>query len=245
MNSFHVKIPYHRTIPPQTFNAHVADNKMNNPFEDAQIAARYEDWYSGFGLYADRLEKELLEHLLITLPSGQTILEVGCGTGRFTRWFAEQGLGTLGLDVSLPMLDEAQRLGGARFVRGDAAALPFDDSEFDLVALITALEFVEDPELVLAEAVRVARRGLLLGVLNQHSWLAVYRQASRSAVWRVARFFSVSDLEHLVSRAAGPRLQSVCWRTTLWPLPFLGHLPLPWGAFIGLAAGLTDVRENL
>lgn len=151
---------------------------MTNPFENTQIAAHYEDWYTGFGLYADRLEKELLAHLLNNWPSKQTVLEVGCGTARFTRWFADQGQSVVGLDISKPMLDEAKRLGGARFVEGDAKALPFHDSEFDLVVLITALEFVNEPEQALAEAVRVARRGLLLGVLNRQSWLALYRRAS-------------------------------------------------------------------
>lgn len=225
--------------------AEVSAMNMANPFDDAKLAASYEDWYAGFGLYADQQEKALLSHLLQTWSQRRTILEVGCGTGRFTRWFEQQGLSVVGLDSSGAMLAEARSLGVGNLVRGYAEALPFDNSTFDIVALITALEFVESPEQALAEAVRVARRGLLLGVLNRHSWLAVWRRASSSTLWRAGRFFSVDDLKQLVARVCDARLQSISWQTTIWPLPIWGQLSLPWGAFIGLAVGLAEVGEEL
>jgi SAM-dependent methyltransferase len=204
------------------------------------LARHYEAWYAGKGRRADTLEKELLGKLLRLFPRARSAVEVGCGTGHFTRWMAEKGLDAVGVDISEPMLNEARRLGGARYLLGDAHALPFPDRSCDVTALITTLEFVADPARALAEAVRVARQGVLLGVLNRWSLLTVrYRFAGKS-MWRSARFFGPGELVELVRRAAGRRIVTVEWRTTLWPIPGVRELPLPWGGFIGMAVQLRE-----
>ena len=215
-------------------------SRAGNPFVDPAIASRYEDWYTGPGRRADSLEKDLLEKLLRAFPGARSVLEVGCGTGHFTRWLAERGLNATGVDVSQPMLAEARRHGGgSHYVEGDALALPVADRSYDVVALITALEFVPDPGRVLAEAVRVARVGILLGVLNRWSLLALRHRYAGKAVWRAARFFGPWELALLVRQAAGQRAGAITWRTTLWLLPGVADLPLPWGGFIGMAVQLT------
>jgi ubiquinone/menaquinone biosynthesis C-methylase UbiE len=123
-----------------------------NPFDDMSVAAGYEAWYSTVGRRADRLEKALLKELLARFPAAETILEVGCGTGHFTRWFETQGLRAVGLDLSSAMLSEARQHERPMYVEGDAYRLPFSDRSFDTVALITILEFLQDPMLVLKEA---------------------------------------------------------------------------------------------
>jgi len=215
-------------------------NHAPNPFDDPALARRYEDWYAGKGRRADVLEKELLGELLRLFPNARSVLEVGCGTGHFTRWMAEKGLDAVGVDISEPMLNEARRLGGPKYLPGDAHALPFADRSFDLTALITTLEFVADPARALAEAVRVARQGVLLGVLNQWSLLAAGYRFSGKAMWRSARFFGPGELAKLARLAAGRGAAAVVWRTTLWPIPGVRDLPLPWGGFIGMAMRLQE-----
>jgi SAM-dependent methyltransferase len=207
---------------------------LANPFTNPAIVAGYEAWYETSGRRADRLEKALLKRLLAGFSRARTLLEVGCGTGHFTRWFGEQGLQAIGLDLSPPMLTEAVRLGSPPYVQGDALALPFRAGAFDLVALITTLEFVTDPVQALREATRVARHGLILGVLNRQSLLAWRRKRSGEPLWQEARFFTPTELVHLA--AAGKRVKIV-WRTTLWPV-WPGQLPLPWGGFIGMAVSI-------
>ena len=167
---------------------------MSNPFEDEALVRGYEDWYEGRGRRADLLEKRLLTHLLSDFPEAKTVLEVGCGSGHFTRWFAEQGFHVVGLDNSEAMLAEARKRNGVSYVAGDALALPFDDRSFDVVVFITTLEFVADPERALSETARVASKGLLLGVLNRYSLLAVKRKVSAKPPWREAQFFSPGQL---------------------------------------------------
>jgi SAM-dependent methyltransferase len=179
----------------------------------------------------------LLKRLLAGCPQASTILEVGCGTGHFTRWFAEQGLQARGLDLSRPMLTEAARLGSPLCVRGDALALPFSTGAFDLVGLITALEFLPEPVQALAEGLRVARQGLILGVLNRQSLLGWKLKREGGPIWGVARFFTPAELSGLVHRAANGTPVEIAWRTTLWPV-WPGMLPLSWGGFTGMTVML-------
>jgi SAM-dependent methyltransferase len=210
-----------------------------NPFDDPALAGRYEAWYAGKGRRADVLEKELLGQLLDRFPDARSVLEVGCGTGHFTRWLAERGLDAVGVDISERMLEEARRRGGPRYLHGDALSLPFADRSIDVTALITTLEFLPDPPRALAEAVRVARQGVLLGVLNRWSLLALRYRLSGKAMWRSARFFGPWELARMARDAAGRRTRTVHWRTTLWPIPGARDLPLPWGGFIGMAVQLN------
>lgn len=207
---------------------------------DEQIAPYYESWFATEeGQRADRLEKALLGRLRQRLEPPGTVLEVGCGTGHFSRWLSGWADQVVGLDHSAAMLAEARARGGGPYLLGDALALPFADKAFDLVALITVLEFISRPTAALAEAWRVARRGLLLGVLNRVSPIAWVRRIQglfSPTLYDGARFYSPEELSELAQRSAG-RPVGVSWATTLWPrwLPLEGSA-LPWGAFIGLAA---------
>ncbi|HEY7870521.1 MAG TPA: class I SAM-dependent methyltransferase [Methylomirabilota bacterium] len=61
-------------------------------------AAGYERWYgTRRGHQADLAERALLERLLAPFMAAQSALEVGCGTGHFTRWLARLLPGAIGL----------------------------------------------------------------------------------------------------------------------------------------------------
>jgi ubiquinone/menaquinone biosynthesis C-methylase UbiE len=190
------------------------------------------------GQRADELEKAILGWLLQGFSRLSSILEVGCGTGHFTRWLSEQGLAAVGLDISPAMLVEARALDGVPLVHGDARRLPFADDAFDLAAFITTLEFLERPQEALAEALRVARRGVMLGVLNRWSVLGLQRRLAglfRRTVYDAARFYGVGELKRLLQLIAGQKARIV-WRTTLFPRGWpWAQARLPWGGFIGMA----------
>lgn len=158
--------------------------RPDNPFADPNLAAGYQAWYATSGRRAFVQETCLLRWLLGRFPQARLVLEVGCGTGQFTRWFEAQGLHATGLDTAAAMLEEAAQLGTRRCVRGDALALPFADSSFDLAAFITTLEFLSEPPRALTEARRVARQGLILGVINRSSLLG---SRYRRRIWTCLR----------------------------------------------------------
>jgi ubiquinone/menaquinone biosynthesis C-methylase UbiE len=124
-------------------------------------APEYDDWYEGVGRF-DGLERpqwddevERLERILGELPAAMT-LDVACGTGYVTRWLPGD---VVGLDQSERMLAIARgQKPSARFVRGDALALPFDDGSFERVFTGHFYGHLEqgEREVFLAEARRVA-----------------------------------------------------------------------------------------
>jgi SAM-dependent methyltransferase len=105
---------------------------------------------------------------------------------------------------------------------GWAEHLPFEDNEFDLSTLINTLEFVQDPEEALAEAVRVTRRRLVLGVLNKYAFMAINRRLKGligDSIYRQVRFFSVWELKEMIKRVLGPT--PIQWGTVIFfPLAF-------------------------
>jgi len=190
-------------------------------------------------------EKHALTAMLATLPTAHSVLEVGCGTGYFTRWLAAQNGVVLGADPSAGMLAVAREADGAfGYVRATAEALPFADASMDIVAFITTLEFLPTPMLALAEAARVANDGILLGVLNLASPLGLRRKVSawfQPSVYRSAHFQTVRSLQRLVHRALPGRVLDLRWTTALWPdrtPPAFRRLPC--GAFIAMAVRLQD-----
>jgi ubiquinone/menaquinone biosynthesis C-methylase UbiE len=206
---------------------------------DERAASHYESWYETLeGRRADAEEKDALASLLDCFPRAGSVLEVGCGTGHFTRWLSAQGLAAVGLDLSAAMLAQAQALDGVTLVHGDSLGLPFADGAFDLVAFITTLEFLERPRVALTEALRVTHHGLLLGVLNRWSPLGLWRRLVgliRPTVYEAARFFGLAELKRLLWSVAGEEA-GIAWRIGLFPRGWPGGLAqMPWGGFIGMA----------
>ena len=124
-------------------------------------ADEYDDWWLGRGLYADRdrpgwdEEVAVLAELIAALPPKRT-LDVACGTGFLTRYLRGD---VVGLDQSERMLGAArEQVPTARFVEGDALALPFEDGEFERIFTSYFYCHLEDADRTrfLAEARRVA-----------------------------------------------------------------------------------------
>ncbi len=213
-------------------------------------AEAYEAWYaSQRGRRVDRAERELLGRLLRKMPGTSSLLEVGCGTGHFTSWFAERGVFAIGLDRAPAMLTTLRRLHPCLpAVQGDAYKLPVRDEATDVTALIATLEFLEEPEAALAEAVRVARRGLILVVLNAWSVGGISRRWGEQARARIlgkARDYSLPGIIDLVRAAASDRIRKLFWTGALYPVApahFLARIPF--GDVIGLSVTLRPRPES-
>lgn len=99
--------------------------------------------------------------LLAALPgvAGATVLDAGCGTGRYLAALAERGASRLvGVDFSPEMLARVTTPGVGR-VLGDLTALPMAAASIDLVASGLALNDVPDLDAAIAELARVLRAG--------------------------------------------------------------------------------------
>jgi ubiquinone/menaquinone biosynthesis C-methylase UbiE len=209
-------------------------------------AERYEAWYeTARGSRASRAETALLDGLLDAFGGARTVLDVGCGTGHFARWFAQRGFHAIGLDRAPAMLAILrQQLPACPALIADAHLLPLRDRAVDLVVFVTTLEFLDDPRRALAETVRVARRGLIVLALNRWSAGALSRRfgpASRGALLPHARDLSPPELRRLMGEAAGKRLGRLRCRSALLPPPLpAGPMRIWVGDIVGVAAELRS-----
>lgn len=111
---------------------------------------------------ADPYLTERLAHHL-GLQGGRRYLDIACGTGNYTSALAASGGYWYGLDLSMGMLRSARSKGsGLRLVRGDAAAMPFPDRNFDGAVCTMALHHLPHLAPVFREAFRVLRGGRLV-----------------------------------------------------------------------------------
>ncbi|MGC9468332.1 MAG: class I SAM-dependent methyltransferase [Anaerolineae bacterium] len=220
-------------------------NRESTAF-DEDVATAYEAWYdTPKGKRADALEKAALYRLLQRFSDAHSVLEVGSGTGHFTRWLDSKGLAAVGVDLSTAMLKQARTPDASIWVQGDAHRLPFGEGAFDLVAFITTLEFLSRPDEALREGMRVARQGLLLGVLNRWSPLGIWRRLEalfQASIYRQAHFYNINELKRLLRSVAGTHSQIV-WETTLRPVGWPNWIPNGrCGGFVAMA--LLELREH-
>ena len=129
----------------------------------ANVMAGYDRWPAVYD--TDQNPMQALEGLavreMLGNVAGLKVLDLGCGTGRHALRLAENGAVVTALDFSKGMLSEARRKPGADLVdflpHDLSEALPFAESEFDLVVSGLVLEHLDDLELFFSEIDRVVK----------------------------------------------------------------------------------------
>jgi SAM-dependent methyltransferase len=219
----------------------------------------YDDWQTTpAGRYLNGRIKSLI--LDLTSPrAGERLLDIGCGSGDHLNLFRKKGCDVTGLDPSPLMLDQArQRLSHrAELRQGRAEDLPFSDNEFDIVTLIASLEFTDDPGLAVAEAIRVCRGRVFVGVMNRYSLIGVQghlRSLFNPNISAKTRFFHLAGLTTMIrSQLQGVRIQ---WGSVIFlPWGWYGfgtgleeRIPVmnnPFGAFFGLSFSVTFSYQTI
>jgi 2-polyprenyl-3-methyl-5-hydroxy-6-metoxy-1,4-benzoquinol methylase len=109
---------------------------------------------SGAAAFVDRL----------SIRTGETVLDVACGSGNLALPAARKGGTVTGIDIAPNLIDDARQAAAAesldvRFDVGAAEALPYPDRSFDTVISMFGVMFAQRPEPVFSELVRVTRPG--------------------------------------------------------------------------------------
>jgi ubiquinone/menaquinone biosynthesis C-methylase UbiE len=123
------------------------------------------------------------------LPGGD-VVELGCGTGLYTRAYAPACRQVLATDVSAPMVESARRalaaLPNVSVQLADAVATGLPAGSADAVVAVNLLHIVPDAAAVLAEARRLLRPGGVLVVADATGEGLALRQLFASG-WRILR----------------------------------------------------------
>ena len=109
------------------------------------------------------------------LPDDQTLLEIGSGPGSVLAEFRAAGYSVDGLDIHDSSYDETLT---PTLYDGDV--MPFTDGAYDTALLLTVLHHTPDPEAILTEAARVARRVIVIEDVFESAWQRKYTKVADS-----------------------------------------------------------------
>lgn len=173
-------------------------------------AAAYDAWFeTPLGCLCGDLEKVAILRLA-NVKRGESVLDLGCGTGIYSLELARRGAKVVGIDSSTEMLATAEAKAHreklpVKFHWARADSLPFTPASFDLVISVTALCFADRPDSILREANRLLKSSgrIVIGELNRLSYWSLLRRFKglfRESSYRQARFLSLADLRRLLWR---------------------------------------------
>ncbi|ATX78464.1 malonyl-CoA O-methyltransferase [Mariprofundus aestuarium] len=147
-------------------NSHIHAGQVKRAFSSAS------DSYDEHAVLQREIGDRLIGHLNFTRIDPKRILDIGCGTGYFTRLlrgkFKKADITAFDLSESMVATTRkahSRRLpwhGRHHHASGNAASLPFKSGSFDLVTSNLAMQWVPEPELMLAEMRRVLAPGGLI-----------------------------------------------------------------------------------
>ena len=157
----------------------------------------------------DVLRRRKLVYEALDAQPGDSVLDVGCGPGFYSRELLDQvgsGGSVTGVDQSAQMLVVAKRRsegsGNVRFDEGDATALPVESGAFDRALSVQVLEYVRDIPAALAEMHRALSPGGRV-VIWDVDWATVSWHSEDPD--RMDRVLKAWD-EHLAHRSLPRRL---------------------------------------
>lgn len=112
---------------------------------------------------------ERVRRLLGPFTGSEVALDAGSGTGSLAFALAPHVGEVVAVDPRVDYLDAGREIApeNARFVEGDATALPFGYATFDIAGCLRVLHHVRRPELAVSELVRVTRPGGRVFIADQ------------------------------------------------------------------------------
>ena len=150
-------------------------------YQEIPNATRYDAKRSSKGgSLIDSHEKQIVTNF-IDFIDGKRILDMACGTARFSLMLADLGADVVALDISDPMikigknkLDTSPHAGELTFLHADAGNLPFEDSSFDIILAMRFFHLTPIPMYFFLEMLRVAREKIIFDTFNKYSARSFY-----------------------------------------------------------------------
>ena len=179
-------------------------------YDFSPMAEKYENWYlTPKGQECDLIQQHDVLVLMGYGPYHGRLLDVGCGTGHWSRFFHSLGFRVQGIDISEEMIRVARRFDAdCEFEVANACELPFQEASFDAAAIMATLEFIAAPAIVLQEMARCVKPGgrLMVGTLNRMAPLNKERLSRSEQPYASGRLLSPLELWDLLSPLGSPRM---------------------------------------
>jgi SAM-dependent methyltransferase len=216
--------------------------------EGAQVE-RYASTSFWDARYHNERLRRVSEVLSRELRTGDSFLDVGCGTGDYLREAIDLGAcSVIGTDVSSSYCRRARGL-PACIVQADAGSLPFRTGALDVVLCSEVIEHLEPAicDLAVRELLRASQRAVVLTTPNRRA--LIRRLAVQVVPRRMAELdesvghINLLDLGQLVEYATKRGWTITSVRTTHVCPPVVGEsarLPPSLGRLVGLLEGLGD-----
>jgi malonyl-CoA O-methyltransferase len=193
-------------------------------FETLEPQAAYALWAATYPPHAHNALMLLEQHTVLSLlPSldGLTVIDAGCGSGRYVRALRDLGARPIGIDLSEPMLAKARQI-TSQVARANLCALPLDAMSVDVIVCGLALGDVPNLEIALGEMARVLRPGgcvvysVVHPVGGPNAWSRTFEAQGRHLA--IAGYWHTAEQHRQACAAAGLHISA-------WEEPVLDEMP--------------------
>ena len=176
------------------------------------------DWYDHTVEDVDSYQqKVILPNLLriVDPKNGVRVLDVGCGTGVFSRAFAEKGGIVLGLDLGSELIEIARQravlkpgvLGQEKYVVCSADDLSkIQETDFDVATIVLAIQNMKNLDKVIGEVNKKIKKGGRLILVMNHPTFRIpqnsdwyYDEKSKIQYRKIARYMSEIEIPILMN----------------------------------------------
>ncbi len=149
------------------------NNKINKSKTDTSWGG-VADWYNDLLSQEGTYQKEvILPNLirLLQLKKNELVIDIGCGTGFFSRAIVNEGAKVIGLDVGKELIAKAKEVPhpGIAYHVASSDAIPFVlDGAADKAIMVLSLQNMENALGAISEAARILKKGGKLFIVLNH-----------------------------------------------------------------------------
>jgi ubiquinone/menaquinone biosynthesis C-methylase UbiE len=179
-----------------------------------RVRDAYDNWAEVYNTDENKtrdLNAGILKSFLTDIKK-KRILEIGCGTGINSEYFARHAESLTGIDISEKMLNQARkrvRHSNAVFLNSDITRpWQFEDQSFDVISANLVLEHIEDLSHIYNEAFRVLDQQGLLYIAELHPFRQLNQSQARFTHQKTGELILVDAFLHPISEYLNEAISS-------------------------------------